>query len=60
MPVRLSCRYHYGKITAARAQEAAKLDLDEEEAAVPLKGESAVQQPQEGYRTRGSWAGGDK
>jgi hypothetical protein len=54
-------RYHYGKFASARAQEAAKADVDEE-AAEPLKGDSkqAAQQQQDGYRTRGSWAGGDK
>jgi hypothetical protein len=52
-------RYHYGKFAAARANEAAKLDIDEE-VAQPLTDDSKSQAvQQDGYRTRGSWSGKD-
>lgn len=52
-------RYHYGKFAAARANEAAKLDIDEE-VAQPLTDDSKSQaMQQDGYRTRGSWSGKD-
>lgn len=60
-PVLTSCfiRYHYGKFAAARANEAAKLDIDEE-VAQPLTDDSKSQAvQQDGYRTRGSWSGKD-
>jgi len=47
------CRYHYGKFSAVRANEAAKLDTDEETALIPE--DTKV----EGQRVR-SWGGDSK